>query len=68
MTIKTVCLLVGLILGWSIGYRQGRSSVPASITVSSSTGAVICYTEDGDSPAATTNGVCTPGVTYKEKK
>ncbi|MDE3188663.1 MAG: chitobiase/beta-hexosaminidase C-terminal domain-containing protein [Acidobacteriota bacterium] len=47
-------------------YNNGTGSYTTSVTVTIAgpSGATICYTTDGTSPAATLPGTCSTGVTY----
>ncbi|MEK7499206.1 MAG: chitobiase/beta-hexosaminidase C-terminal domain-containing protein, partial [Patescibacteria group bacterium] len=46
------------------GTATYNNDVSVTITVASPASAVICYTTNGDTPAATTPGTCSTGSTY----
>ncbi len=45
-------------------YGTGTYSGSVTVTITGPSGATICYTTDGTTPAATTPGTCSAGVTY----
>ena len=48
------------------GTATYNNDVSVTITVASPASSVICYTTNGDTPAATTPGTCSTGTTYSE--
>jgi hypothetical protein len=42
----------------------GNYSSPQSVTITSTTGATICFTNDGSTPTTNGSGTCTHGTTY----
>lgn len=47
-----------------ISPASGAYSSPASVSITGPSGATICYTTDGSTPAASSSGTCSHGSTY----
>jgi len=64
----TIALKPPLVVVDTPAYDNGTATynndVSVAITVASPASSVICYTTNGDTPAATTPGTCSTGTTY----
>lgn len=64
-TVTTGAYIInGALAAPTYDHGTGSYSGSTTVTISKPTGSTVCYTVDGSTPAATTAGTCSTGLTY----